>query len=72
MTRTQLTDSDLFDIEMLLLKEERNLEEQKLEFEKLNLPNTVTAQESRIEHNNKLLEKIEQIRKENKQNGKRD
>ena len=67
MTRTQLTDSDLFDIEMLLLKEDRNLEEQKLGFEELNLPNAIKIQENRIEHHNKLIEKIEQIRKENKQ-----
>lgn len=64
MTRTQLTDSDLFDIELLLLKEDRNLEEQKLIFEK---PEALKAIENRIERNNKLIEKIEQIRKENKQ-----
>ena len=63
MIRTQLTDSDLFDIEMLLLKEDRNLEEQKLIFDK---PEAIKVIEERIERNNKLLEKIEQIRKENK------
>lgn len=63
MTRTQLTDIDLFDIELLLLKEDRNLEEQKLIFER---PDALKAIEDRIERNNRLLEKIEQIRKENK------
>ena len=63
MTRTQLTDIDLFDIQMMLLKEDRNLEEQKLIFDR---PEAIKAIEERIERNNKLLEKIEQIRKENK------
>lgn len=63
MTRTQLTDIDLFDIQMVLLKEDRNLEEQKLIFDR---PEAIKAIKERIERNTMLLEKIGKIRKENK------
>lgn len=63
MIRTQLTDIDLFDIQMVLLKEDRNLEEQKLILDK---PEAIKVIEERIARNTTLLEKIEKIRKENK------
>jgi hypothetical protein len=64
MTRTQLTADELFDIEMLLLKEDHFLEEQKLVFEEMGLGNTVEAQESRIKRNDELLKKIREMREE--------